>query len=61
MHSGRIQIDVDVEPRPIAPKPSSPITKVDALIVDWDLAGTDRLVDHLQTATRIGRRMFRWC
>jgi PilZ domain-containing protein len=45
---GGLQIDVDIEPRPDRAQAKLSNSKVDALIVDWDLSGSDRLVDHLQ-------------
>lgn len=45
---GGMQIDVDIEPRPERAQAKLTRRKIDALIVDWDLVGTDRLVEHLQ-------------
>ena len=57
---GGMQIEVDIEPRPERAQAKLSNQKVDALIVDWDLVGTDRLVEHLQR-NRAGRNTCRWC
>jgi hypothetical protein len=49
---GGMQIEVDIEPRPERAQAKLSNQKVDALIVDWDLVGTDRLVEHLQRNSR---------
>jgi len=45
---GGMQIDVDIEPRPERAQQKLSRKKIDALIVDWDLVGCDRLVDQIQ-------------
>jgi hypothetical protein len=45
---GSLHIDVDVESKPEAAYTRLSNTKVDALIVDWDLQGTDRLLRDLR-------------
>jgi hypothetical protein len=45
---GGLQIDVDVESKPERAQAKLAKTKVDALIVDCDLSGTDRFLRNLQ-------------
>ena len=49
---GGMQIDVDIEPRPERAQLKLSNQKIDALIVDWDLVGSDRLVEQIHQDSR---------
>ena len=67
---GGLQIDVDVESKPERAQAKLAKTKVDALIVDCDLSGTDRFlrnleavhpgVEHLLVSARTGEGVAAW-
>jgi len=52
MHLGSMQIGVDVESEPEEARRKLTHSKIDAVIVDYDLAGADALVKKLEPMRR---------
>ena len=50
---GGLHIDVDVEPQPERAEAKLSTRKVDALIVDYDLRGSERFLANLQQNTKV--------